>query len=228
MGDRELIEKRVRGAREDIDCEPQLASLAGHWVFEQIDLSPYSTESNVKVRFRFVTDASSVRDGWYMDDIAMADLPQAVILQQPSNPTSSSLTLSWSASSDPEFAGYEIHRSESPGVSQADDLVPVMTVNDTTNYVDTNLSSKTNCYYRVYVVSSYGTRNGGNEASGVSFRGFDYPFHHGIEAGGSNWIVGMQGGWTVTAVDSAHSGQDHWEAFEDYLQATRKEVMRAA
>lgn len=56
------------------------ASATEPWVMEQIDLSAYAGQANVKVRFRLETDASVVRDGWYIDDISILDSPYSTWL----------------------------------------------------------------------------------------------------------------------------------------------------
>jgi hypothetical protein len=42
------------------------------WVQEMIDLTPYIS-SQVKIRFRFVSDESYVADGWYIDDVEVSE-----------------------------------------------------------------------------------------------------------------------------------------------------------
>ncbi|MBM2825650.1 MAG: von Willebrand factor type, partial [Dehalococcoidales bacterium] len=74
------------------------------WVFEQLDLTSYAGQSNVKIRYRLVSDNSVARDGWCLDDIGIAELPPAVTMNATSNPTQTSLSLSWSQSTAPDFA----------------------------------------------------------------------------------------------------------------------------
>jgi len=39
-----------------------------------VDLSPYVEHEQVKIRFRFTSNASAVADGWYIDDVAITGL----------------------------------------------------------------------------------------------------------------------------------------------------------
>jgi hypothetical protein len=41
------------------------------WVRSVVDLSPYASETAVKVRFRLDTDSSVSKDGWYIDDVSI-------------------------------------------------------------------------------------------------------------------------------------------------------------
>jgi bacillopeptidase F len=62
-------------ARYDQDDQPAWqdgTADPGDWVRETIDLNPYIGKK-VTVRFRLVTDASVVADGWYLDNIAVSD-----------------------------------------------------------------------------------------------------------------------------------------------------------
>ncbi len=43
------------------------------WKKESIDLAGFVGESNISFRFRIVTDSSFNRDGWYIDDVQIAD-----------------------------------------------------------------------------------------------------------------------------------------------------------
>jgi len=45
---------------------------AGRWLKEEVDLSPYAN-TETYVRFRIVTDASGVFDGWYIDDVEVLE-----------------------------------------------------------------------------------------------------------------------------------------------------------
>ncbi len=53
------------------------------WVRDQIDLAAYAGYPDVRIRFRLVTDGTVNQDGWYIDDVAIAEGPDAVILDTP-------------------------------------------------------------------------------------------------------------------------------------------------
>ena len=108
---------------------PQAAS-TGPWVLEQLSLAAYAGQPSVLVRFRIETDASVVEDGWYLDDIAIGDLPAAVTLNPVAGPTKTSLGLSWSTSDAADFASYKVVRSESAGVTLNDAVIATLTGNN--------------------------------------------------------------------------------------------------
>ena len=44
-----------------------------NWVEQSIDLSEWKGEANVRIRFWFQTDSSITGDGWYIDDVSIAE-----------------------------------------------------------------------------------------------------------------------------------------------------------
>ena len=48
--------------------------LSGGWVHEEIDLSRFAGKT-IRISFDMETDFSVVRDGWYLDDVAISDTP---------------------------------------------------------------------------------------------------------------------------------------------------------
>lgn len=54
----------------------QVASYTGHntnWVKQSINLSAYNSQTDLRLRFRLVTDYSVTYDGWYIDDVQFGD-----------------------------------------------------------------------------------------------------------------------------------------------------------
>ncbi|MEK7353050.1 MAG: hypothetical protein AABZ77_00905, partial [Chloroflexota bacterium] len=45
------------------------------WVNEKVDLSGYTGQAQVMLRFRLVSDASGTADGWYIDDVSINETP---------------------------------------------------------------------------------------------------------------------------------------------------------
>ncbi|MBM2825734.1 MAG: Bacillopeptidase, partial [Dehalococcoidales bacterium] len=180
------------------------------WLMEQIDLTSYAGQANVKIRFRLVTDGSRVQDGWYLDDIAIAELPTAVTLSSIANPTRTSANLTWSQNSDASFRSYAIYRSLTPGTNFRSTLVTTTSNQSVTSFMDTGLATKTPYYYRVYVVSNHEIYNASNEQSVTTLAGVDYPFFDNMEAGPNNWLAEPGGVWTLVTPDSAHSGTKAW------------------
>ena len=59
-------------------------TVAGYWSGSQstwkrvrVDLTPWAGSSDVTIRWRFVTNTSTVSDGWYLDDFSIAETPTA-------------------------------------------------------------------------------------------------------------------------------------------------------
>jgi len=71
---------------------------------EQLDLSPYAGAANVRIRFRLVTDASVVMDGWYVDDVLIGEAPVVIPAPALEEITSHSIRVTWPPRDDPWFA----------------------------------------------------------------------------------------------------------------------------
>ncbi|MCL0102684.1 fibronectin type III domain-containing protein [Dehalococcoidia bacterium] len=74
--------------------------------------------------------------------------PTGVTLDEPTDVTESSVPLTWSKNTDPDFNRYEIYKDET--------LVDTITDRNTTTYKVTDLSSDTTYYFKVKVVDNAG------------------------------------------------------------------------
>jgi hypothetical protein len=95
------------------------------------------------------------------------DPPKPVVLSQPvPDPATPALTLSWSASTESDFASYRLFRSTSSPVDTVS--APITVINNalTTQYRDTNVIANTTYYYRVFVYDKYGLFAGSSEVPG--------------------------------------------------------------
>ena len=180
------------------------------WVLEQLSLAAFGGEASVLARFRVKTDESVVEDGWYLDDIAIDDLPPAVTMSPVLGATKVSLDLSWSTSDAANFASYQVFRGDSPGVTFNDTLVATLTGPNSGSYTDMGLPGKATFYYKVFVVTTSDIRSGSNEESGTTLSGIDYPFFDNMEASGNNWSPEPSNSWTWVTPASAHSGTKAW------------------
>ena len=169
------------------------------WIREQFDITDYAGETNVLIRFRLETDKSIVMDGWYIDDVTIAEAPHPVTLHSPTNPTSTSLDLSWTQNLDPNFASYEIYRDTSPGVNLNSSLAATITDQEITNYTDTGLYPDTIYYYKVYVFNDFDLFTGSKEKSGTTLQSA-IPFIWDFEAGQGDWVLDTP--WAVSDEDS--------------------------
>ncbi|MCP4685539.1 MAG: fibronectin type III domain-containing protein [bacterium] len=96
-------------------------------------------------------------------DIEIGALPDSVILAVGLTDATTA-RLSWTRSTDEEFASYRIYRDTSPSVSMADDLIAIITEVNTLNH-DDFLPNPGAYYYRVYVFDNQGQFRGSNEVS---------------------------------------------------------------
>ncbi len=168
---------------------------------EQLDLSAYTGQANVRIRFRLVTDSSVVMDGWYVDDVLIAQAPPPVTLSATMT-NRNSAALAWTASAAPDFAAYRLYRAMSPGVDwRTAGVVAEVSLASTTNLTDITLSPKTTYYYRLAVVSTNGLLTLGNEIAVTTHPGMDYPFVDNGEGGPNTWIADAP--WALTTEQSA-------------------------
>ena len=88
--------------------QPVLAAYTGvqaEMVREQLDLGAYAGATDLRLRFRLITDDSVVMDGWYVDDVRLGVAPAAINLNTPSASGPNSVPLSWTASTAPGITG---------------------------------------------------------------------------------------------------------------------------
>ena len=183
---------------------PALAAFTGTQATmtrEQLDLSAYAGSANVRIRFHLVTDNSVVMDGWYVDDVRIAEAPAPVTLTA-TQTNRNSVVLAWTASAAPNFAAYRVYRSLSAGVDwRAAQLVSEITSVATLNATDITASPKTKYFYRVAVVATDGLLTLGNEIQVTTLPGMDYPFLDNGEGGSATWVADAP--WALTTEDAA-------------------------
>ncbi len=168
---------------------------------EQLDLTPFSGQSDVRIRFRLVTDSSVVMDGWYVDDVLMAEAPAPVTLAATLT-NRNSAALAWTPSAAPDFAAYQLYRSLTPGVDwRTATLAAEISSAATTNVTDITLSPKTTYFYRLAVVNTNGLLTLGNEIVVTTHPGMDYPFVDNGEGGPNTWVADAP--WALSTEDAA-------------------------
>ncbi|MCX7866051.1 MAG: immune inhibitor A, partial [Limisphaera sp.] len=168
---------------------------------EQIDLTPFAGLSNVRLRFRLVTDGSVVMDGWYIDDVVVAEAPAPVTLSATLT-NRNSATLAWTASVEPDFTAYRLYRSLTPGVDwRTAHVVAELPNRAATHFTDITLAPKTTYYYRLAVVNAKGLLGLGNEIAVTTHPGMDYPFVDNGEAEPNMWIADPP--WSLSDEDAA-------------------------
>ncbi|MBN1669824.1 MAG: immune inhibitor A [Kiritimatiellae bacterium] len=180
------------------------------WAREQLDLADYAGEPDVRVRFRLMTDGSVVMDGWYIDDVRMAEGPEPAVLDTPPAVTANSVALTWTASSSTNLAGYRLYRAASPGVDwRMAHVVADLLDSAATNYTDVTPVPKTTYYYALMVLASNDVHSMSGEISATTAAGMDYPFLDNGEGGGGVWVADAP--WALSdedAVSATHAWSD--------------------
>jgi hypothetical protein len=90
-------------------------------------------------------------------------LPKPLVLQDPTDVTSSSMRLTWDKSDATDFYEYKLYRHDSPGIDETTGELIFDSISklDTT-FGDDNLYSNKNYYYRVFQMNDLGRIGGSN------------------------------------------------------------------
>ncbi|MCL4178670.1 MAG: fibronectin type III domain-containing protein, partial [Verrucomicrobia bacterium] len=158
------------------------------WTRLQVPLAPYAGQT-IRLRFQTSCDYRAPAQDIFLDKITLENAPAAVSMLPISDVQASSLRLTWSASTLPDFQEYRIYRSESPTVNEASTLLGTITDRALTQYPDSGLWSRRTYYYRVFVYNANDTGTGSNQASATT-AGVGFPFNDNLEQ--------PQAGWTFT------------------------------
>ncbi|MFN4286261.1 MAG: M14 family zinc carboxypeptidase [Lacibacter sp.] len=103
---------------------PSYTGIQDVWVQEQIDLTPFAGQSNVQIRFRFVSNGSNQNDGVFIDDVAVVTSSSALTTLPVEFVTVSAklsdgkVRIDWEAVVDDEHEMFEVERAGSGGVFQ--------------------------------------------------------------------------------------------------------------
>jgi len=212
---------------------PAVAAYSGGqptWQRIQLALTNVAGQGAVRFRFRLVTDSSITMDGWSIDDVFAGEMPAPVALDPPTNIQHNSLTLQWSAYGGGDFAAYRVYRSQTSNVVVGTArLVAELSGVTATNCTDVTVAPKTRYYYRVQVTSTNNLESDlGNEQSGLTPAGMDYPFLDNAEAGSAVWNASLP--WAITNYDGAPSPTHVWTDSPgmDYTNDANKALTLAA
>ena len=88
--------------------------------------------------------------------------PASVTLEDPSDITGTSMTLSWGQSRSLDFAGYQLYRSEEELVDEDATLIYETPDQNSLFFIDDELAPNTTYYYRVYVTDIWNIASGSN------------------------------------------------------------------
>ncbi|MFQ6127506.1 MAG: fibronectin type III domain-containing protein [Thermoplasmata archaeon] len=92
--------------------------------------------------------------------------PTPVILQNPSNITAHTMLLTWSENTDPDFAYYEIYRSQISGITGM--LIETISARNMTSYVAAGLNATETYYFLIRVYDTGGLFSDSNQVSGTT------------------------------------------------------------
>ncbi|NLG01654.1 MAG: hypothetical protein GX565_16110, partial [Lentisphaerae bacterium] len=177
------------------------------WTRVQLDLADYAGAASFRFRFRLVTDASVVMDGWFVDDVLLGDAPDPPELTNVVAQGFSSVALAWSPSESADVARYRLYRGRTADFVFDEAVLIGTTEPGTTTFLDIAAAPKTRFYYRVAAVSSDDLESASNEASVLLPAGMDFPFLDNGEAGGGYWTP--NGAWALSD-EAAFSGTHAW------------------
>ena len=92
--------------------EPLYDGLKTNWVKEEISLAGYNS-NQVKLKFELKTDGSLVKDGWYVDDIAIMvyGIIPVELTSFTANVVDGKANLEWQTASELNNAGFEIEKA---------------------------------------------------------------------------------------------------------------------
>ena len=173
------------------------------WSLQRYSLAAYAGQPQVLVRFRLTSDSSGGADGWWIDDIGVAERPATVEAPVISNITSHTLRLTWAKNADLLFSHYRVVRSTASGATVNSTVVTEVHDQDATTWVDTGLALDTPYYYRVYAVSPYGTCSADGTESWARTANHPLPFADDFEGSLQGWT--LTGAWS-SATGAVHSG----------------------
>ena len=192
------------------------------WTKVTIDLRQFVGASAVRVRFTLDdnpnlqnTAQNTLRDGWWVDDVRIEELPVAVTLSPITSSSMHHATLVWTQNADADFNRYEIYRATSTSVTRSSTLLKTITDRMTTTWTDTFAAVQPTHYsYRIYVVDSLE-----NASLGSNVVTADYtiplatvPFRDSMNVDTPNWSWGAPWGPTT---NSYHSGPASWKTGPD-------------
>jgi len=190
----------------------EVASYTGNqpeWTREQLDLSGYAGQSDVRIRFRLVTDDSIVSDGWYLDDVTIREALEAPVLAAITGIQAHIVPLSWAVPAG--CSEVRVLRTSQATFTADDwrDMHTVITLAPTvTNYTDYSVSPKTTYYYWLMALTSDGVHSLSQQQAATTPSGMTFPFLDDGEGGTRTWVAA--GTWTLCETNAAYSGGHVW------------------
>lgn len=125
-------------------------------------LSPNTYQGNIVVTTNGGTQSVNVSMQVLSGTVA------APTLQVIGTPTTSSIQVGWTKSTDATFQSYKLYRSQYPGVTEASTLDTTITTASVNTFTDNGLTSGTTYYYRVFAYGTNGVGSGSNEVNATT------------------------------------------------------------
>ncbi|HLN65043.1 MAG TPA: S8 family serine peptidase, partial [Symbiobacteriaceae bacterium] len=186
---------------------------SGGWTKRTVDLTPWAGQT-VLVLFNMTSDGSSVKAGWYLDDLSLI-APDAIAPAAPLDLNGNadplgSVHLAWSAGTEPDLSSYRVYRSASSGSGYS----LLATVSGTT-YTDGGAPSGVPSYYVVTAVDLWGNESAYSGEFTVTPQGPAVLFFDNMEGGDNGWTHGgtqdqWQHGTPTSGPNAAFSGASVW------------------
>ncbi|ETR73372.1 MAG: hypothetical protein OMM_01006 [Candidatus Magnetoglobus multicellularis str. Araruama] len=198
--------------------------ISRQWQNVKIPLSSFK-KPEVLIRFRVVSDKTFSGDGWWIDNIRIAEKPTPIMFLKGAVSTSdaTAIDLTWTKNLDDNFLHYDIFRSIDDSFSSQVIAKRISDYNITT-FTDTNLSPGTVYYYKIGVENTFNAQSSSKSISVSTGPGyFKYPFFDDASHINSKWsITGQWGLELLPAADSPYGiTTSVWtdSPYEDYPES---------
>lgn len=177
------------------------------WTRVHVDLSEYAG-GDLRTRFHLINLGVDSGDGWDIDEINLADLPESLTLSLDVNHYNY-VDLSWTEFAGGGFDSYEIYRDTAPDFVLGGDLLATFNGVGETEYSESVDPAET-YYYQVFVrhtEGSYLAQSNVVERLPFELPLLSYPFFDDMESGDINFQP--ESPWALTE-ESAYSGTHSW------------------
>ncbi|MCH8475969.1 MAG: hypothetical protein LAT55_12170, partial [Opitutales bacterium] len=192
------------------DPEP-LAVFTGtqiRWHPIQLDLTPWSEETSVRIRFRLITDESVTMEGWSIDQVVVGEAPVPPALPEPDDAHIRQNQVHFDNLSFSSEHRYRLYRSlgsafdKNQAVRVAEATDP--NLNELTDY---SVTPKRTYTYQLLRQNTYGLFSWSAPVTVTTPSGTDFPFLDQGEAGSGLWVATPP--WALTD-EKARSGNYAW------------------
>ncbi len=187
------------------------------WQEVVVDLNDYIGSSNpVFVGFRFTSDNSVVKEGWYIDNVRLMGpdkVPPAVPADFTAEPGLKGIKLSWTNVLEADLSHYNIYRAELSGGEY--DKIGQTAVN---SFVDTDVVAEETYYYVITASDTSGNESGYSAEASATAQETTIIFSEDFEENNGGFVKGVTSGtandweWGIptSGPNTAASGEKLW------------------